>query len=203
MKAHEKENRGKRKAARKYFKKAVAFFENTLRANPYHPEANRRIATILDQRLADVSRAVVYYGRYLDLQPHDPTRLRLARNRLNNLQKIHSGQREDPAAAVRDFIWGARHKSKHVFIRERLSANMISRLAKTGLLPERYLDTWNQRIAGRTCTPVYRNVSKIRDEWRAAVIVELAAPGKKSAFWELDFHLTVDGLWELYRAELL
>jgi len=190
-------------AARKHaqegrFDSACTLYKRALKLNPFHPDANFRLAELYETRLFGEPQAeqwaVYYYRRQLDLRGADRQRAEFMLQQIPLLERIDAGGLEDPADAVRDLLEAAAANSLRAFS-ERLHQSFISALIdqyKSLKAVEKRLEFWNG-LAKPGWSLVYRDIRKLQNEYRAMVIIRLADGQRR----KLGFRLAQTGIWEL------
>lgn len=177
-----------------FYENAHALFRKSLESNPFHPMANRMLAELLDTRLRQEGLALVYYRRYLDLQPKDADDVVRVKDRIKLLEEIRAGRLEDPEHAVEDLVWAAVNGESRVWL-ERLSARCLALLSKKGKAPEEYRETWKTLVQGK----LFVLKRALVQPSVSYVILRVDYDNGETAYWKLDFRLPESGrkLWEL------
>jgi len=182
------------------FQRAYGLCQQTLKDNPYHAEANLRLAEMLDQRLfrqkQAASLAIYYYERYLDLGLTEARTVTRVRQALAMLEKIRSGELEDPADAVDDFLAAVRANQMRPFA-ERLDAQLMILLHNREISSQQYLDSWKTALEGGTICFASRLLDESRGQFRALVTVDFV--GGKAGTETREIHLLLGNgkTWEI------
>lgn len=180
------------------YAKAELEYKNALTHNPFHPEANLHLATLLEMRFLDENQALYYYRRFLDLRTRDAVLRERVKVVVGVLEEITLGRIEDPVDATEDFLWAIRNDSNRVFA-ERLHSDFLKVLFEFGWRATEYYAKWrDERLKDRTPRIVYRNVYKSRGKYRGEVWVDLVSNQTGVAEERRELSWRLEGtLWEL------
>jgi len=199
QKAEEDYRRGEEARLAGHWLEAQTRYLKALAVNPYHATANLRLAELYDTRLftekGASALAVIYYRRFLELPTNDSRLARQVENIAAVLERIAAGTLEDPADAVADFLAAARAGAERTFT-ERLDARLVHQLSLRDTSIGKHLQTWRNRLEGRTCHFTERWVDEGTGK-SAAVTVEIRGDPAGVIVWIIHLRLAETNTWEI------
>lgn len=194
----------KEKAEKEYAKGIVAdkagrcleaenCYRNALANNPYHPSANKMLATLLETSLFKPAEAVYYYRRHLDLNPSSKSSKNL-RQLIQIQEQLINGEMEEPCDAFRDLIAIAQSNSLDAF-KSRLSPQFIIALRQQRMAENEFLESLTKRYANQEIRFTSRSIVHGKTFF-ALVYVTVNPNSYKAEKREIQFQLSVARTWE-------